>query len=84
MLNLAISTTKVLFFLHSTKYFDIKTLKPHFYPQESAKVLLFTDIRKFLCFCANFLMEENADNPTFQIVEHKLHELHEFLFLNTD
>ena len=49
-----------------------------------AKVLLFTDIRKFLCFCAKILMEENADNPTFQIVEHELHELHEFLFLNTD
>ena len=71
-------------FLHSTKYFDIKTLKPHFRPRESAKVLLFTDIRKFLCFCANFLMEENANNPTFQIFEHELHELHEFLFLNTD
>ena len=24
-------------------------------------------------------MEENANNPTFQIFEHELHELHEFL-----
>lgn len=46
-----------------------------------AKVLLFTDIRKFLCFYAIYLMEENANNPTIQIFEH---ELHEFLFLNTD
>ena len=45
----------------------------------SAKVLLFTDIRKFVCFCANFLMEENANNPTIQIFEHELHK-----FLNTD
>ena len=30
----------------------------------------------------NFMMEENANNPTFQIFEHELHELHEFL--NTD
>ena len=62
--------------------FRRQNTKTHFRPQESAKVLLLTDIRKFLCFCAIFLMEENANNPTFQIVEYELHELHEFL--NTD
>ena len=35
MLNLAISTTKVLFFLHSTKYLGDKTLKNTFSPPKN-------------------------------------------------
>ena len=41
MLNLAISTTKVLFFLHSTKYLGDKTLKNTFSPPRISKSTAF-------------------------------------------
>ena len=84
MLNLAISTTKVLFFLHSTKYLGDKTLKNTFSPPRISKSTAFYRYTQVFMLLRNFLMEENANNPTFQIFEHELHELHEFLFLNTD
>ena len=57
------------------------TKKHIFAPDNQQKYCFLPIYASFYAFAHYYLMEENANNLTIQIFEH---ELHEFLFLNTD